>query len=453
MPGERLENKEEISQQQKSTNQTEFRESRSDNISAKSVSSVVNTMAFAMPITPLSLDNIQCNISDRPSKYVPHFPNRKQSVFVAPSGLSSIMRSSPPPPPPPLRTISPPKKSSLPKANAQILEQHITKLISENEAIVETLDPLWSKRYISRNSTSCLPNIPTNGLLLPNNQNNNENIRRFSEANSNQPLSKLQSALLGKSSTHSTSPPIRKYSEYSSESSQQSVIINAKDNNNNNNNSNNSNINNNNNDGERVDSIVRNLLTTKTPAIQVTPPEKTSPVVSMGAHPQNPEGSIIKDLLLKSREDGRKKSRTEIQTPCSEQESSMLVYVCTVCNIAFRNKENLEVHQIHYCKGNDELLSPNRPSKHNMEDLVQRKVSVMARPNITHKHYQQQAISQTLQSREPTSHSTPTPPVGNILKQQLLAPNQGPPLKKRKISEPVFRSNSSSADVQIIGQY
>ena len=36
----------------------------------------------------------------------------------------------------------------------------------------------------------------------------------------------------------------------------------------------------------------------------------------------------------------------------TEHELSMLYYVCTICNIAFRNKENLEAHQLHYCKGN-----------------------------------------------------------------------------------------------------
>ena len=429
-------------------------------------------------------------------------PQRKQSVFVAPSGLSSIVPPPrPPPPPPPL-----PRKASIPKANAQILEQHISKIISENAAIVETLDPLWSKRYnISRNhSTSQLPNL--SGVQLVNGQSGQSSLsshdtssdsmspplqhhqpqqpqqhqhnqqqqqqqlhRRFSEAPANHPpLSKLQSALLGKTSGPSqVSPPVRKFSELSaSETTQQSVIINAKDSNNNTNNNVN-NMSNNlcltksmsscnnsvNSDEQYVNSesasIVRNLLTTKTPAIRVTPPpDKTSP--PLGTHPQNPEGSIIKDLLLKSRDESqRKKSRTEVQLngPQAEQESSMLVYVCTVCNIAFRNKENLEVHQVHYCKGNDEH---SRSAKHKMEDLVQRKVSVMARPGFqaTGKPYQHQR-----QSTPQHKLSLPSPPVGNILKQQLLAPNEGPPLKKRKISEPVFRSNTMPSDVQLIGQY
>lgn len=418
-------------------------------------------------------------------------PQRKQSVFVAPQGLSSIV---PPPPPPP-----PPKKQSLAKPNAQILEQHISKIISENAAIVETLDPLWSKRYhISRNhSTSQLPSLPVNGQSdhcppadhhngsQPQHQHHQQQQqqpqqRRYSEAPANHPpLSKLQSALLGKASGPSqTSPPIRKLSELSaSETTQQSVIINAKDSNNNNHNSHHNHTNTNhsiasnnlcsaktsnnsvNSDDQFVnsESIVRNLLTTKAPAIRVTPPpDKTS--AALGSHPQNPEGSIIKDLLLKSRDEGqRKKSRSESQVngpnglvAAGEQESSMLVYVCTVCNIAFRNKENLEVHQVHYCKGNDEL-NHHRTSKHKMEDLVQRKVSVMARPGLqtAGKPYsagRQQPVPQH-------KLSLPSPPVGNILKQQLLAPNEGPPLKKRKISEPVFRTNTLSSDIQIIGQY
>lgn len=52
----------------------------------------------------------------------------------------------------------------------------------------------------------------------------------------------------------------------------------------------------------------------------------------------------------------------------------------------------------------------------------------------------------------------PVPPIGNILKQQLLSPsNQGSPLKRRKISEPIFPSSYSdyarvSRDVRLFDE-
>lgn len=54
-----------------------------------------------------------------------------------------------------LRLAPAPRESVVVRAkpkvtSPQILEQHISKIISENAAIVETLDPLWSKRYTRR---------------------------------------------------------------------------------------------------------------------------------------------------------------------------------------------------------------------------------------------------------------------------------------------------------------
>lgn len=60
-------------------------------------------------------------------------------------------------------------------------------------------------------------------------------------------------------------------------------------------------------------------------------------------HPQNPERSIIKDLLLNSRGFGA--------VQASSLDSEKLLS-CPFCNIAFRNPDVLKYHTICYCKGN-----------------------------------------------------------------------------------------------------
>ncbi|XP_068626992.1 uncharacterized protein shn [Battus philenor] len=62
-------------------------------------------------------------------------------------------------------------------------------------------------------------------------------------------------------------------------------------------------------------------------------------------HPLNPEGSIIKDLLLKSKANG-------LTTISGELIDGLgLLYVCPLCQIVFRSIDNLETHRLYYCKG------------------------------------------------------------------------------------------------------
>lgn len=97
-------------------------------------------------------------------------------------------------------------------------------------------------------------------------------------------------------------------------------------------------------------------------------------------HPQNPEGSIIKDLLLKARSTasagispasgvcGMADIISNMETSSSIPSSNMSClqssnnseddaylpnsqYVCSLCKIPFRNAQNLEIHQRYYCKG------------------------------------------------------------------------------------------------------
>lgn len=66
-------------------------------------------------------------------------------------------------------------------------------------------------------------------------------------------------------------------------------------------------------------------------------------------HPQNPERSIIKDLLLNSRGFGA--------VQASDVDTEKLLS-CPFCNIAFRNPDVLKYHTICYCKGNQSNGTP-----------------------------------------------------------------------------------------------
>ncbi|CAG9796509.1 unnamed protein product [Diatraea saccharalis] len=61
-------------------------------------------------------------------------------------------------------------------------------------------------------------------------------------------------------------------------------------------------------------------------------------------HPLNPEGSIIKDLLLKTKANG-------LATATGEVEGQGQLFVCPLCQITYRSADNLEIHRMYYCKG------------------------------------------------------------------------------------------------------
>ncbi|XP_075974032.1 zinc finger protein schnurri [Anticarsia gemmatalis] len=61
-------------------------------------------------------------------------------------------------------------------------------------------------------------------------------------------------------------------------------------------------------------------------------------------HPLNPEGSIIKDLLLKTKMNGL--------GPLTGELIDGPLFVCPLCQIIYRSADNLETHRMFYCKGN-----------------------------------------------------------------------------------------------------
>ncbi|XP_058836700.1 uncharacterized protein LOC131693138 isoform X2 [Topomyia yanbarensis] len=86
------------------------------------------------------------------------------------------------------------------------------------------------------------------------------------------------------------------------------------------------------------------------PQAQSHAPPQQQQQVTVTDHPQNPERSIIKDLLLNSRGFG------VVQNP--ENEKIENLFTCKSCNTSFRDAEILKYHTICYCQGNSNVNSP-----------------------------------------------------------------------------------------------
>ena len=201
-------------------------------------------------------------------------------------------------------------------------------------------------------------------------------------------------------------------------------------------------------EGDLKGSLVRNLLTSKVSLAMKTPHKANVSDSNASEH----ERSVIKDLLLKPRDSpnagelwrSSPKSPTGVPTAGptngnsgnvavsshSDQELSSLYYVCTICKIAFRTKDTLEAHALHYCKSHHHHLTSHNNFEHNSE--VQRKVSVMQ--SIPSASVLQRRLTE---GRSQLSTESTRNSLGNILKKTLEG-------RERKISEPVLPSRFSS---------
>lgn len=98
-------------------------------------------------------------------------------------------------------------------------------------------------------------------------------------------------------------------------------------------------------------------------------------------HPLNPEGSIIKDLLLKTKMNGLASVTGElIDGP---------LFICPLCQIIYRSADNLETHRVYYCKGNasTNTLSPKDMKSVRPEHLFVRSNSINVRLPETPSNY------------------------------------------------------------------
>lgn len=95
-------------------------------------------------------------------------------------------------------------------------------------------------------------------------------------------------------------------------------------------------------------------------------------------HPLNPEGSIIKDLLLKTKGNGLVPVAGEIVDGMGP------LFACPLCQIIYRSAENLEVHRMYYCKGNvaNSIVSSTNVQKESVKAV--RPENVFVRSNSIH---------------------------------------------------------------------
>lgn len=222
----------------------------------------------------------------------------------------------------------------------QIIEERISKIISDNEAIIDKVEALLQKKYhkitgIQRHlSTSSAPSsvgpfstVATEAPLQSNSKlalallkqqqqqkQHDEEIHRY-HMSSQQPLNltKIIEPLTVDVGTSVVSSTPRK--RYLNENPAPLVIT-----------------------------------SNQQPEAPMEKPQSTQQLVIPASHPQNPEGSIIKDLLLNSKNFG-----------AVDGETGDGSYTCPTCKLSFRGADILKYHLICHCQGEDNILSRSAP--------------------------------------------------------------------------------------------
>lgn len=91
------------------------------------------------------------------------------------------------------------------------------------------------------------------------------------------------------------------------------------------------------------------ITSNQQPEVIMEKPQSTQLVIP-ASHPQNPEGSIIKDLLLNSKNFG-----------AVDGETGDGSYTCPTCKLSFRGADILKYHLICHCQGEDNILTRSAP--------------------------------------------------------------------------------------------
>uniref|UniRef100_A0A182JF34 Schnurri n=1 Tax=Anopheles atroparvus TaxID=41427 RepID=A0A182JF34_ANOAO len=277
--------------------------------------------------------------------------------------------------------------------NVESLEQHISKLISQNEAIVEVVEAPLQKKYhkitgISR-GISVPVSVSERGMAIATTTQSAFLVQQPLEAGETlqhpMPLYLPSSAVTTVSASSASQPPhVPLHVQVSSA-------------------------------GTSSGSVHR-------PTATPTPP------LTVANHPQNPERSIIKDLLLNSRAFG------VVQNPDGENGDNL--YTCKMCNVSFRDVDSLKYHMICYCQGSGSNL--NSPSSSSAP------ISPVGSPSSAAASYiRSRSVSSLKQlarsSLNPPSARTPSS-LSKLAKSQLTRPRTKP----ENISLPSDSSSSSS---------
>ena len=313
------------------------------------------------------------------------------------------------------------------KINAESLEQRINKVISENQAIVETLDPFWKGRYMRQSSreerrhslTQQQPQPPPAVSQEDHHQQQHPSIPELQVRQSKpQPLTianslrdsvpgvqNLSTSVTGSNFISNNVPqpprpdsniPLNLSDSGRKRKSPENLMI----------------------DGSSVKEV---WLNSQKKAGNISHLEDIASKIEAKIrnsenpfHPDNPEGSIIKDLLLKTRQghlviagsdlapvlqsDESPRRLSESSNPVNLQlsptnkdqlnhiggipipknflpattkvsgEVGASLYQCNLCQVTFKSLESIEIHQNHYCKNtrhpSTEMLRPNSTVTH-----------------------------------------------------------------------------------------
>lgn len=237
----------------------------------------------------------------------------------------------------------------------EYLEKHISKIISQNEAIMEGVEPALQKKYlkitgIPRGGSSSNVNIVTENVPLTSTMPSVNNSKQSTDdmllkvsahesssietmKNSHRPFPTLQQqAQQALRKTNSTTTKNYSALNLSPDSQPLNLTNSARESN-------------------RKKSIGNEshcsspVASTSTVSDGNAVPQNT---FYENHHPQNPERSIIKSLLLNSR---------GLAVPTTG-EGEDAVYTCPLCNISFRSADNLQYHTKCYCQGTPQVSLP-----------------------------------------------------------------------------------------------
>ncbi|KAG8190514.1 hypothetical protein JTE90_006681 [Oedothorax gibbosus] len=341
------------------------------------------------------------------------------------------------------------KSSKFPKITSpQILEQHISKIISENAAIVETLDPMWSRRFFKQTSQSNAGN--SEGDSKKKSVRNIEDKSSGAISLDDPNKSKLHSALLGgndrellnnnkNTSIPSPNIPPPKERHFSQFNSLIATIpgtgITSK---------------NTLSDEDTTNNAVKNLLSLKQGKVFTQSKPFTFDKDIYSQHPQNPEGSIIKDLLLKSKTQEELKMESEAENKTlsystsygvsNQTEKPTSFFKCPNCSSEFPSKYNLDSH-LNFCMS----TSPLTFLRESTEKFRLKNTNAQSKPlsSSLDFRYKPKENAWDSSSKSDLASENANNGVGKILKQQLLMP-RSPPMKRRKMSDTLFGGSAEN---------
>lgn len=169
------------------------------------------------------------------------------------------------------------------------------------------------------------------------------------------------------------------------------------------------------------------VITTQNPQeiIAITPiqmqhlQEKPSQLVIPTSHPQNPEGSLIKELLLNSKNFG-----------AIDGEAGDGTFTCSTCKVSFRGAEILKYHLICHC-GDESIISRSAPiSPTSTTSNNNSNATSPYHPRLSSEKHSPTSLSTIAQSQTRPSNSATSPRTPSSLqklaKSQLKVPKQKP---------------------------